>query len=1739
MKQTLEKLNTNLLMELEEKDYENIANNTELHALFLKKIKEGVDFSIENAGSIIEELLIIPEYLVIILDQMKKQDPENFVTLFFYSEEEIKQELPPETLKELQKYKKDRLQEIIDILKQLEETYQAIEDEEIIQAIITNKIEQHYGAIKQKKPTEEWENLLLEALNHRKYKRIYTVTEKIMKKCKETDQLAPTTYGIDFENTEMTETIFAALQEGKITYDDLSWEFTKKFNQDLRIIKAKLQTSRKINIYLSEEEINRPEVRKIIIEEIEKDNDLANRWEMKNYATTYPDLAIAVLKFCSPETLIQFIKYDETPIRNVKSAYGSELTTNAILYNLEHNLDCLPEIFITLKNLNTEQYKLITEDGKLLEFILPKISVELIFKYMIDKSFEPNYITDEDYQLLSKVDITISNIPTNFIYAANYPDNIWLKIIPILKEEELTPTNIDIKRFKDKPIIFNAILKRLVQLKSNRYNYALENWEEEKITPEMIEIVTAKENPLNLTLTQRIKIIPSAPMTNKEHLYQIIKNTPEIDATDLYVIFNTLSQMEEQDISQILKALFEGNKIKINEATIKCLIEKTQQLTKDLLQKENKQYEKKEQIYKALESFLKRQQNIPLNLTMYFDIETRKKATYANLENLKENYKFYEASPLPNDFITFIIESQAKKVPIDLRILNKAFERTGDSELLNYENIMFIEEQETYKILNHYLTNKEKNPIYKKIVDIWVKEHLSPTFFDEQNTSLFLDALLKDTTYTEQILNSIENSQSQTILSQKLLQFLITEHPDKKITTRQKNEIFNLLAQNRIANFIPNSHFAEYLQIDDERFVNYIKKTFIENIMQNQGLSYLPMLLKDTKYKQATLDILKQHSYILDNNNVLDLITSFKEIKEIVIMHLEKPESKYQQFTYQFFEKDVLLAFLKTHSIDVVITYIVHQNCIQYITKDTNKIISDYFLASHPEYKKESYELLNQFYGPTLLSFLENDTILKLLVQEKEIVERYIEIFKDRKLDENTIISINDSFRQNCFSLDNVNIINFYTNTLEKLQRGITEEEINEVIQMLLPVIPSKLEEEIEKTNNDDLLNLYHSNQEEFLKQLIIELGANQNIYAPLFNKITNNLIVQKRNEHRKTQDIYKDTNLKYELDAKTLYNALFNYLVKNKPHQIVEFLGEENLTELNYKTLAFLHGFAQEFTEEELLQIKRNIPALKKIIIGKIQELNQQENEKQYSYTFYQQQTPKKFSNLPKMYEFLLEDESFTRAIKRIPIYPTRKAPREIISNINMDALLLTLQDDAKYNALINIIKKYKFLEWEDLFNPTISKLALGEEATNICNFINAFSKIYDNERKIILRERKKLMDTVIEEMKQKGKTAEEIEKYIQMKENEPVNVQISAYKILKYSTIYSSIANYYKIILGLEDFDLVKKNDGPNSAFGTQEQRLEQTTQMQIQLWQFNEVTIPSFIHQFESKENQKINVIIGNRADSRNLTQGERTGACMRSYGHAKDLFAFCNTDPRGFHFTFIDPETNEYISRVSGFRNGNTIFLNQLRNSVNPKYTNIDVINACKSAAEEIIKRSQTSSMPIENVVASPCYALIDYQTQLLSEHNIGEGVYTGYKDVTANAVVLATTNPNGIAVKLKLDGENQPRYESVRLQPREFTKVNNEVKVLMQRVSSIKQCIEHSEDQEYYKTIDLDYDFMDTEYLYVIIGQDWYVSLDKNGNIKYDIAIQNEHSIEELNEALAKIHKTKEEKLKAGGFTNGI
>lgn len=1749
MQDTLLKLKGNRLLELTEQDYENINNNSELEAIFLSKVKEGQSFNVTDSAVPVQELFK-SDYFEYVLDMLMEQDFDTLLDVVCANEETLKEELPENTIPIAISYTTKHLSHIIDALKNKEQAYHRITNPLIIKSILDNKIEHQYGSIKLDPPTKEFESILLDALNRNTYLYIFTVTKPIIEKSRQTNNLAAAIFGIENEDEETEEIIFSALEEGSIIYDKLSPRFKDKHQNNPRLIKYQIRSSS--YCYLNKEQLDNPEIRNIVIDEIKRNPSIIENSNIIYNINDYPDLVIACLTYGTPDTLKRIIN-NPSYISDILETHENEII-NAIIENLMQNVGNIEEIFNAI--INTTSYNnsiknYLIKNRTFLNFVIPRLPLETIINGLrvpLNNTYG-NYtygFNEETKEILSTIPISVSQLPENFDFKIDYPKSIWLAIIPILSFEDLNPENIDLNRFIDYPEILDAIFLRLKELKSNRFNSALERFVGTK-TETMIDIICSPENSLNISSAERIKIIPSSKFINSPYLYDIIKNSENIDNESFKTVSDVIINTEDvNEASKLISALFDPTRLKLDNTILSIILSTVTEIQK----KETKTASQLAYL-EALKNFIEEQKEfpIPLRISSLFGEVTIAKTTYTNTDKLASDPDHFALNTIrpPEHFINFLKKCEKSNLPIDLRILN-SLPLTHRTELLNYNNIAFANDKDTLDIINSYLFKESSE--YTAIVDKWISK-IDYNFFDCQaakfNESLIRN-LIKHPRYQNRILDIISNFPDNTniVLTSKILTFLSLTNISDELKAKINTIISKLIKKNAIAQITSYSDEEKLLikNVTNPSFITYIKEKFIPTISTAlTALTALNDLLDNPIYKEAALNELYKNYDLATNEQVISCMYKHREVKDYIIDFLKNDTNKQLPFNAKYFDIELLNAFLKNHKVSKIITYIVHLNTQPDISDEVNNIIKEAFFKEHPEYNKKSYAILESMYGMDVLRLLETDNVLNLLKEPPETLLKFKEIFKHRPLDTGIITSINDSFRQHEFNHSNSSIINFYTDTLEKIQRGITPKEIDNIVSTLLPYIPKKLEEEIAATNNDYLLSLYKTNLEEFIRELLAELGSNQNIYARLFNKITNNLIVQKRNEHRLNQDIYENTNLSYEYETKSLYNALFNYFVKYNPDELNDILSKCNQNnDLNYKTLCFLVNGEQAVPKEELSSIKKNIPVLKKIAFAYFDTLNEEDKERKAS-PYSLSKVNKKYSNLPYDYEYLLNKPEFTSMnIKKIPIIPPGLTAGKVMSNINFETFYSLIKDDEKYSALISILNKYRFLDWSNLFDPSIKRLSVGNDDINLFNFINAFSKIYDNEKKIILRERKHLMDIVIEEMRQSGKSEEEIASYISSKESEPINIQITAFKVLKYSTIFSSIANYYKVILGIEDFEYIRKNDGPNTAIkGSQEARLEKTTQMQLQMFELNKVTIPSFIHEYQADKKRRIDIIVGNRADSRNLTHGERTGACMRAYGHADDLFEFCNTDSRGFHITFVDSKTNEYISRVSGFRNGNTVFLNQLRNSTNSNYSTEDVIEACKKVAQELIDRSKDSKMPIENVVASPCYALDSYETEQLSETNIGKDVYTGYKDVSYNAVILATTGLNNKPVPVKLDATHQPIYEPTRLKPISYTqdKINDSVKISTQRISAIKACLENKSNPEYYKTINIDYETLEQEYLYIVLGQDWYVSLDTNGEIRYDIAVQSEKALAELQEALDKVNKLKEEQIRIGGFKNGL
>ena len=254
-------------------------------------------------------------------------------------------------------------------------------------------------------------------------------------------------------------------------------------------------------------------------------------------------------------------------------------------------------------------------------------------------------------------------------------------------------------------------------------------------------------------------------------------------------------------------------------------------------------------------------------------------------------------------------------------------------------------------------------------------------------------------------------------------------------------------------------------------------------------------------------------------------------------------------------------------------------------------------------------------------------------------------------------------------------------------------------------------------------------------------------------------------------------------------------------------------------------------------------------------------------------------------------------------------------------------------------------------------------------------------------------------------------------------------------------------------------------------------------------------------------------------------------MRVAGDGEGLFLKCLTDKNWFHIRIEDPETHEYISRVSGFRKGNSVFLNQLRCSNNlSKYTNENLQEFIKVYAKSLIEDTKDSEYPIENVFINTDYAMSSDKSDKI--YFFGEGIKEGYNlndikdyclrdsmniwaDVCNEAILLATTEEgrktkNGY-VPFKGGIENAGVYDAVRdkiygLEYDENTLKHQFVTVdthlLMEKINRVHAMKEKLLGSDYRYEIE-DVIYSSDDILDGYASSDFYVYIDSNYNIHSD------------------------------------
>ena len=683
----------------------------------------------------------------------------------------------------------------------------------------------------------------------------------------------------------------------------------------------------------------------------------------------------------------------------------------------------------------------------------------------------------------------------------------------------------------------------------------------------------------------------------------------------------------------------------------------------------------------------------------------------------------------------------------------------------------------------------------------------------------------------------------------------------------------------------------------------------------------------------------------------------------------------------------------------------------------------------------------------SLLASLENKNIQDIINLEEDYFAKFIRIFNEDscELTEDANNAILNALIQKKFDLNNREIVQYSTILENALFIGLKTNDFSQLeilIDKMLEVIDIK---ELEIT------------KEEFLTGL----KNNDATMKDKMRKIAHKYLIYKKNEFL-TQELQK-AKLKTSL-ARYEKNAYFKYYLKNK-----------TISKIIYDIHEKFEDDPDLFTSEERNLVK-NREALVAIINFHQNPQNYKENIvyiKQYN----------------KVFNSILE-KTLDRKVKNPPIpdlpikYEIEKTKEKnligILISIKAGQLKKTLfEDEEALTELIAFLNKYKILSWCDRYESLATEADLSFTMDSIAELINNYPLI-------------------IEALKKQAE-----------KENKPFSPTLV--KIMDEASVFDTYSSKYTLLFGKENFRLIKSNPGRFKGSWTKEQRIAKSVELIKEMYKKDAIPVPSMNKEYSTSTNKKVHVVLGNTTDLINLTLGERTDACMRLGSAGDRLYRYALLDNKGFHICLYHPKTGEFISRLSCFRSGNTVVFNQLRHSVSQEYTDEELIEIVKQVADELIELTKDSSYPIDNILIDGKYGMENSRMSTVplgvdvtdkskitpyftpeEQKTISSKVI--YSDVMEYGIVLSSSRPDKKLVPINLSA-SVPKYAPCR----------SEIKVYHNKQAQ-DQVVHYKLLEGVINGVELDkIDATFNENIKTCIaGEDWYISIDKNGNIEQHI-----------------------------------
>lgn len=765
-----------------------------------------------------------------------------------------------------------------------------------------------------------------------------------------------------------------------------------------------------------------------------------------------------------------------------------------------------------------------------------------------------------------------------------------------------------------------------------------------------------------------------------------------------------------------------------------------------------------------------------------------------------------------------------------------------------------------------------------------------------------------------------------------------------------------------------------------------IIKLFINNYNSDLGIYSYKTDIKDLCIDyNSTLSIIKM-SFELEKETNIKLFSGYT-----LYILIEKLtfEEKLEIFkTYIIEKQEININEFIVNITDIDFKYSVLENLIEnnYLEDKTFEIINSHIQErNRDEFAdgKINYPLINKLYCEKYNLNIENFS---------KIVKKYGYIIINFLDNKNIIDTINlpkEDFIKYMEIFDNDKLtaedINSVCNSMLQREFRLTNQEdynIFSTIERIIHFKNSNYEEELinilgkinEVVDIQKYLDKYEITKNEFIELLLINNTNSINI----LHDITNKYIAAKREIYvnERLLNISKELYLEQKIEKQFYKRIYINQISETNIMYDIRY--KINTNELDENQKALLEN--RELLSK-LIKFKKSPSS---ITLTKEEKVSLKVFETILN-ILYEKQV--------RSNELVKENTKYSYHI----FEATNEQILNIMANINIDNLQKNvLISDELYKNLLDVMKKYHFIGWHKTFTDLARKADIDLSDGTIAGLISYFNEIYP-------------------------------------KLNTNSNYLTS---LLDYGNLYDYASMRYKYLLGNEDFALIAANEGKNKASMTKHKRLEESVEFVKKMYKRQYTTIPSLDEDFTISNGKKINVVVGNSTNMINLTYGERTEACLRIGGAFADLFDFCISDENGFHIRFTNPNTGKFVSRVSGIRNGNTLFLNELRESVDVEYNNEELIEALKEVASKLINESKKSQFPIENVIITSDYALKEHEKEeqklyLNNDKSVLYNLPFNIKLSNDSGIILKTDSEDNTLKPYRFSRDNVPKYRCQR------------------------------------------------------------------------------------------------------------